>query len=161
MPKSPRIKQETSSEPEQDAAPPSPPCSNTRKVDRSAQFRYEFQVLIHKHKQAKQQWIHHQKRFKGYCSNRRCIKLILAFCSNYGHEFEGLCKRSAFKKLGTRSSCTCSPSPSPLNINNHHFESSFTAMIPLSPQINLSPILLKDPPLHFHSYLSFSSSLVV
>jgi hypothetical protein len=85
-----------------------------KNADHSAQFRCEFQSLIQNNKFAKRSWVQFQKKYKSYCSNKRCIKLVLAFCSHYGKELVDLSKHSMFRKLGSRSNCHCSIS-SPLS----------------------------------------------
>lgn len=116
--------------------PPSPLQSNlTRKADHSAQFRYEFQSLIQNNKHAKRKWTQFQKKYKAYCTNKRCIKLLLSFCTHYGLEFESLSKQGSYRKLGSRSNCHCSMT-SPLA---PALLPPLTPVAPLSPAGPLSP----------------------
>eukprot|EP00026_Physarum_polycephalum_P010224 Phypoly_transcript_10380.p1 GENE.Phypoly_transcript_10380~~Phypoly_transcript_10380.p1 ORF type:complete len:303 (+),score=47.56 Phypoly_transcript_10380:338-1246(+) len=132
-------------------SPPQSPQPSTRKADHSAQFRYEFQSLIQNNKHAKRKWMLFQKKYKAYCTNKRCIKLLISFCTQYGLEFEDLSKHGSYKKLGSRSNCHCSIN-SPLassqlssNTSISTLHTSTPISPPMSPLCPMSPLGTMSP----------------
>jgi hypothetical protein len=126
-------------------SPPQSPLPFTRKGDHSAQFRFEFQSLIQNNKHAKRKWMLFQKKYKTYCTNKRCIKLLISFCIQYGLEFEDLSKHGSYRKLGSRSNCLCSIT-SPLaasQLSPNAPLSTLHTATPLSPP--MSPLCPMSP----------------
>jgi hypothetical protein len=105
---------------------PNTPRTSPRKTDHTNDFGRKFQALIHNNQKANSQWRKFRNENKGQCTIKRCIRLRLAFCEKYGHEFSSLVTSKCFRGLGTRSNCRCalssqSPSdqspPSPMSMS--------------------------------------------
>eukprot|EP00026_Physarum_polycephalum_P012275 Phypoly_transcript_12567.p1 GENE.Phypoly_transcript_12567~~Phypoly_transcript_12567.p1 ORF type:complete len:299 (+),score=46.82 Phypoly_transcript_12567:115-1011(+) len=105
----------TASQPISPRQPSSPhtPRTSPRKTDHTNDFGRKFQGLIHSNQKANSQWRKFRNENKGQCTIKRCIRLRLAFCEKYGHEFSSLVTSKCFRGLGTRSNCRCALSSQP------------------------------------------------
>lgn len=145
---SPRSPRNSSSSPRNSSSPRSPPSSSPRnpssprgatsprKTDHTNDFGRRFQDLIHSNQKANHQWRKFRGENKKHCTIKRCIRLRLAFCEKYGHEFGILATSKCFRGLGTRSNCKCA---------SHSFNTSSVSE-PASPCMSpRSPVSMSPP----------------